>query len=138
MDGIAEKVAEVYDVYPDQQSAAIFYSPSFIQNHTHDALKFMIAYLKGVRDYEEAFIKGNDQDKIVNILKKYINIESNDVWTNMTPVGLNPNGYINKKALYNDLVWYQDKGYINKIPDIERIIDHRYVREALGVIGDYR
>ena len=56
----------------------------------------------------------------------------------MTPVGLNPDGFINKESLLNDIVWYNQKGYIKKIPDINKIIDNSYVEKALKVIGRYK
>jgi len=137
LDGVAVKYAEVYEVYPDQQSAAIFYSSDFTYKHPRKAEKFMIAYLKGIRDYENAFMKNLERDTITAMLKKYIKINSNDVWGSMTPVGLNPNGFINKDALSKDLIWYKDHGYIKQAPNIEDVIDHSYVENALTVVGKY-
>lgn len=138
LNGIAKNVAEVYDVYPDQQSAAIFYSPEFIHKHPKLAEKFMIGYIKGIRDYVNAFINGIEMEKIITMLKKYITIESDEIWIKMIPVGLNPDGFINKESLLNDLIWYKEKGYIEKVPDINKIIDHSYVEKALIIIGKYK
>lgn len=138
LDGIAKKVAGVYDVYPDQQSAAIFYSPQFIHNHPELAEKFMVAYIKGIRDYENAFIKEIGKKEIITMLKKYIKVESDKIWNNAIPVGLNPDGFLNKESLLNDIIWYKDHGYIEKVPDIDKIIDHSYVEKALEVFGKYK
>lgn len=138
LDGIAKNVSGVYDVYPDQQSAAIFYSPRFINKHPELARKFMIGYIKGIRDYENAFVKGINKKDIIKKLKKYIKVESDEVWNNAIPVGLNPDGFINKESLLNDIIWYKEHGYIEKVPDIDKIIDHSYVEKALKVIGMYK
>jgi NitT/TauT family transport system substrate-binding protein len=138
LDGIAKKVSGVYDVYPDQQSAAIFYSPGFIKGHPELARKFMIGYIKGVRDYENAFGKGINKKDVIERLKKYVGVESDEVWNNAVPVGLNPDGFINKEPLLNDIIWYKEHGYIEKLPDIDKIIDHSYVEKALKVLGMYK
>ncbi|MBU1864183.1 MAG: ABC transporter substrate-binding protein [Candidatus Omnitrophica bacterium] len=137
MDGIAVKVAGVNTVYPDQQSAAIFYSPQFAGQHPDLAEKFMIAYLKGVRAYIHAFVKGVEKDETIALLQKHIKIESPDIWNNMIPIGLNPDGFLIKKSLKNDAAWYYKYGYIERIPDVEKAIDHHYVKKALLSIGKY-
>jgi len=137
-DGIAVKIAEVYDVYPDQQSAAIFYSPQFIREYPRLAENFMVAYLKGIRDYDNAFMKGIEKNIIIELLKNYINIESDRIWNTMIPVGLNPNGFINKDTLGNDLLWYRRHGFIEKVPNIDEVIDHSYIEKALNILGTFK
>ncbi len=138
LEGTAIKVAEVHDVYPDQQSAAIFYSPHFMQKKPNAAEKFMVAYLKGIRDYEEAFVTGKNRSEIIAMLKKYINIESDEVWNNMVPAGLNPDGYLNLESLRNDLEWSKQNGFLEKVPDLNATVDHSYVEKALSVLGKYK
>ncbi len=138
LDGSAVNVSGVYEVYPDQQSAAIFYSPQFIQENPKAAEKFMIAYLKGVRVYEEAFSLGAGKAEIIAMLKKYINIDSDSVWEKLTPAGLNPDGYLNTQSLKNDLEWSKQKGFLEKVPDIDTVVDHSYVEKALEVLGKYQ
>jgi NitT/TauT family transport system substrate-binding protein len=137
-DGIAVKVADVYEVYPDQQSAAIFYSSRFIREHRDLAEKFMVAYLKGVREYDNAFIRGIDKAKTIALLKKYIEIESGSIWDNMIPVGLNPNGFLNKRSLTEDAAWYKKYGFIEQVPDIDKAVDESFVKKAVAAIGEYK
>ncbi len=135
LDGIAVKVAEVYDVYPDQQSAAIFFGPGFIKRGHEDGVKFMEAYISGVRDYRNAFLRGVETQETIKMLKKYIKIEDLKIWQSMIPIGLNPNGYIREKELFDDIKWYKAQNYIQKVPDLKTVIDHSYVDEALKNIG---
>ncbi len=137
LSGSAVNVAGVYEVYPDQQSAAIFYSPQFIQRNPEAAEKFMVAYIKGVRAYEEAFRAGTGKAEIISMLRKYINIDSDDVWEKLTPAGLNPDGYLNTESLKNDLEWSQKKGFLEKVPDISTVVDHSYVEKALKTLGKH-
>jgi NitT/TauT family transport system substrate-binding protein len=137
LDGIAKKVADVYDVYPDQQSAAILYSQKFMKDRPDDAVKFMIGYLQGVRAYELAFTKGENRANVIAALKKYIDLEPATLWDKMIPVGLNPDGYLNTTSLLSDMQWYRDNKYVQKLPDIKNVVDHSFVEKALAKIGPF-
>lgn len=141
VDGFAVNVASVSEVYPDQPSAGIFYSPKFSKSQRADAIKFMAAYLRGVRDYNGAFSEHGDpkdRNQILGILKKYTDDLTDEIWNKMIPVALNPDGFINKVALKNDLNWYQSKGYIDTIPNEEAIVDDSFVEGALKIIGKFK
>jgi NitT/TauT family transport system substrate-binding protein len=131
MDGCAINVGGVYDVYPGQVSAAIFYANAFAEKRHDDAVHFMTAYLKGVRDYRKAFDQGIDRREITAILKKYTLVKDDNLWAKMISVGLNPNGYVNEAALKSDVQWYVKKGYVKSHPDLGHLVDNRFVREAL-------
>ncbi|MFH1800729.1 MAG: ABC transporter substrate-binding protein [Candidatus Omnitrophota bacterium] len=135
--GIAVKVAGVNEVYPGQQSAAILYSFPFITGRPDLAEKFMIAYLKGVRDYYDAFIKGKNKEEAIFLLKKHVKIEANDIWSNMIPAGINPDGYLNKESLAEDTQWYREHGYLDVPCDIEKAVDHTFVEKALARLGKF-
>lgn len=130
LDGIAKKVATASEVHPNQQSAVIIFSENFMKNRRDEASRFMKAYLKGVRDYNSAFVDGKDKKKTIDDLKKQIKIEDEKVWNNMVPVGLNNNGEIDQKSLEGDIAWYVSKKYLEKAPPIEDVIDMSFARVA--------
>ena len=134
---IAVKISGVNEVYPEQQSAAIIYASQFITEHPDLAEKFMIAYLEGVRAYNDAFIKGKNKAEIVSLLKKHIKIESDEIWNKMIPAGINPDGFLNKESLAEDMRWYKEHGFIDKICDTEKAVDHTFVEKALVRLGKY-
>lgn len=137
LSGIAVKIAGVNAVYPEQQSAAIIYASQFISEHADLAQKFMIAYLEGVRVYNDAFIKGKNKAEVISLLKKHVKIESDEIWNKMIPAGINPDGFLNKESLAEDMQWYQEHGFIDKICDIEKAVDHTFVEHALVRLGKY-
>jgi len=137
LSGIAVKISGVNEVYPEQQSAAIIYASQFITKHSDLAEKFMIAYLEGVRAYNDAFIKGKNKKEAISLLKKHIKIESDDIWNKMIPAGINPDGFLNKESLAEDMRWYQERGFIDTICDIEKAVDHTFVEKALVRLGRY-
>ncbi|HEY5602161.1 MAG TPA: ABC transporter substrate-binding protein [Gammaproteobacteria bacterium] len=135
---IAVRVSGNDEIYPDQQSAAIFYSPVFMKKHPEQAGRFMVAYVKGLRDYNDAFEKNQDREGIVNILIKHTRIKNAAVYSRTIPVGLNPDGMVNMPSLKQDAKWYHEKGYVKELPDIDNIVDLSYVKQAVKVLGPYQ
>lgn len=130
VDGIAKKVATAAEVHPDQQSAALFYSPSFAEKNPAEAKKFMIAYLRGVRDYNKALTDKAAKEKMITDLKKHIKIDDDRVWNNMVPIGLSNDGSVNIPALMEDIKWYHTKKYVEKSLTADEIVDMRFAKEA--------
>lgn len=122
LENIATIVGKGSEVYPKQQSGALFYSPQFIQNNPEEAKKFMIAYSKGIADYNNAFVKNINRISVIADLKKSIKIDDDVIWEKMAIVGLNPYGALNTKELQTDIKWYE-KNYIKKQLDVKTIID---------------
>ena len=52
----------------------------------------MAAYLKGVRDYNDAFFKGEGKEEIVDIMVKHTALKDHDLWDRVFVTGLDPNG----------------------------------------------
>jgi NitT/TauT family transport system substrate-binding protein len=135
--GLAKRFGNSCDVYCGQQSAGIFYSKKFIKERRQDAIKFMVAYLMGVRDYVRAFDQGIDREAISTLLNKYVEVEKPEIWKSMIPVGINPDGYVDSKALADDLVWYRQKKYISADGDVRKFLNHDFIDEALKFIGKF-
>lgn len=135
LEGFAKNVMPATEVYPNQQSAALLYSQDFIEKNPVEAKKFMMAYLKGVRDYNNAFEKGQDKTKVVADLKKTLKIEDDKIWDKMHTVGLDKNGKINETALKEDIQWYFSKKYITVIPPMKSIIDSQFAEAAASELN---
>lgn len=130
--GFAKKVADASEVYPGQQSGVLIYSANFAKREK-EATAFMAAYLKGVRDYNNAFAekKSVNREETIALLDRYFKIQPVDLWKVIGPVGLNPNGFLNSELLKNDLNWYLEKNYIKKAPPIEQLVDNSFAEKAL-------
>jgi NitT/TauT family transport system substrate-binding protein len=131
LDGIAKAVASAIDVHPRQQSAALFFSPQFANEDKETAVRFLMAYIKGVRFYNRAIRDKKFWPVVEASLKKHIDIGDSAVWSKMVPIGLSDNGEIDLTALRDDLKWYQKKGYLKGTVSLEQTVDSRLVREAV-------
>jgi len=134
----AVRVAGDDEVYPNQQSAAIFYSPIFINKYPKQAQGFMNAYVRGLRDYNDAFEKGIRKEEIIKILTKNTKIKDADIYRLVVPVGLSPDGLVNVQSLKNDAEWYLQRGYLKKSADMDTIVDLSYAKKAAKKLGAYR
>lgn len=130
VDGVAVKTNSSFEVHPNQQSAALFYSPNFISKRNDEAKKFMKAYLKGISDYNNAFDKNIERTKVIEDLKKHIKIDDEKVWNEMNTIGLYSNGSVNKKSLSADLKWYFEKKYLTDILNINDAVDNSFAEAA--------
>jgi NitT/TauT family transport system substrate-binding protein len=50
-------------VYPGQQLAVVLYAGSFVKSVPEVARKFMLAYVKAARDYNDALSDGRSSDR---------------------------------------------------------------------------
>lgn len=135
--GVAVRVKRADEYYPDQQVGVLFYSPHFAAQG--DAGKrFMVAYLKGVRDYVDAFTKGTNKDEVIQILTKYTVLKDPAIYQKMVPSGLRPDGLVNVKSMESDLKWYVDHGYVKQTVPMSKVVDNSYVEYAISKLGPYK
>ena len=137
-EGIAINKGPVADIYPGQISAAVFYSENFAKNRPEDATKFMAAYLRGVRDYKNAFLYQQNKQEIIDILKKHTEAADDTIWEKMIPVGMNPNGSLSKAKIKKDLNIFYKKKYVTKPVNFEQAIDNSFAEKAVKLIGKYK
>lgn len=135
---IAVRISGADTVYPEQQAAAIMYSPMFIEKHPEVAKKFMVAYVKGLRDYNDAFFKNKNREEIIQVLIKSTRVKNRKIYESVVAVGLDPNGRLMMPSIRDDARWYFEQGYIKKMPDVDTVVDHSYVNYAISQLGEYK
>lgn len=126
----AKRISGSNEVHPGQQSAAIFYSPSFMKDRREEAVKFMAAYLKGVRLYNKSLTDPEARKKVRASLGKRMKITDEAVWDKMVAIGLKDNGELNTAALDEDLKWYKNKGYLKGDLPAAKVVDASFAKEA--------
>lgn len=133
---IAVRVSGNDEIYPNQQSAVLMYSPVFIEKYPLLTRNFMNAYVRALRDYNNAFEYGKGKNEILAILAKYSSGDA-AAYAHVVPVGLDPNGRVNLRSLKDDARWFLEHGYLKKMPDLDLIVDFKYVEQSVGVLGPY-
>jgi len=125
-------------MYLDQQVAVLLYGPDFAKKRPDVARRFMVAYLKGVRDYNNAFRKDMDRAAIVAILTKNTTVKTPELYGRMVMPGLNPDGKVNAAGMAADMQWFLSKGYLKQPADMAAVIDNSFVEQALKELGPYK
>jgi NitT/TauT family transport system substrate-binding protein len=124
-------------MYPNQQVAVLLYGPDFAAKRKAVAERFMVAYLKGVRDYNNAFRKNIDRAAIAAILGKNTTVKAPALYDKMIMPGLDPDGKVNAAGMTNDMRWFLSKGYLKQEVDVSKAIDSSFVESAVKKLGPY-
>lgn len=135
--GIIDPWKEPSEYDPDAQTAFLVFGTS-MTTRPDVANRFMAAYIKSVRDYNDAFFKNRNKAEIIDILCKYSVIKDPALYDRMYPTGLNPDGYVRMKGITLDIEWYKKNKLIKSDILPNDVVDNRYVDFALKVLGRYQ
>ena len=136
--GILEWWKDPDEYAKGEEISVLMYSPNFVKEK-YLGNRFMIGYLQGVRAYNDALITSNkDRDNVVDILTKTTFVDKPEMFLQMKPPGLDPNGNVLREGVIADQQWYMKQGLVKKEANVDKMIDTSYVKEALKVIKEYK
>jgi NitT/TauT family transport system substrate-binding protein len=136
--GILEWWKDPDEYAQGEEISVLMYSPNFVKKPAL-AEKFMVAYLQGVRAYNDALVTGDkDRNKVVDILTKNTFVNKAEIFLKMKPPGLDPNGYVLKAGVISDQKWYMEKGLVKTEANVDKMVDNSYVEKALKTLGEYK
>jgi NitT/TauT family transport system substrate-binding protein len=142
-EGVAVRIVGNDVTYPDQQTAVVFYADNFIRSRRDVAERFMRAYLRGVRVYNDALKDGHfagpKADEVIAVLTKYTPIKDAALFRRIVPSAVNPDGGVNMTGLRNDLAFFRELNLIeSRDITVERVVDNAFVQAAVEKLGPYR
>ena len=135
--GIHVRFGDATDFAPEAQIAMVLGSPQFMNDEQDVSLRFMAAYLKGVRDYNDAFIKGEGKDEIIDIMTQYTALKDAAVWEDVFVTGLDPNGKMFISDIRDQYELYKKNGAIRGEFKFDEAIDTTTTEKAVEIIGVY-
>jgi NitT/TauT family transport system substrate-binding protein len=112
----------------------MMYSPGFAK--TEAAKRFMVAHLKGQREYMRLIHAGQSLE-VCRIVNKYVPAMPADC-TGMSFTGVDPNGSINIDSLERYQREWVQWGVMNVPADIRRSVNPEFVRHAVQSLGQVR
>ena len=140
--GAAVRVMGDDAIYPDHQLSEVLYAGTFIKAQPDAARRFMRAYLRAVRDYNDALkdgrIAGPNAEEVIAILTKRTAVKDPAVYRAITPQGTNPDGHVNMASLKKDLDYYKEQKEIKGKVEVEQLVDMSFVEAALKDLGPYK
>lgn len=122
---------------PLAQTAILVFGKNLTQN-SEVANRFMTAYIKSVRDYNDAFFKGIKKEGMIDLLCQYSVVKDANLYKAMFPTGINPDGYVKANGIALDLAWYKNHELLKKSIELDEAVDNRFVDYALTELGEYK
>lgn len=136
--GLAVRFHGVDEYYPNMQFSVILYAPHFVKDTPEAARRWMVAYLKGVRDYNDAFVKGINKAETVQLITRQVPIRDPSLFDKMVRIGLDPDGKVNVQGIRDDMQWFIDRGLVTQPPDLGVALDGSYAEYAVSRLGPYQ
>lgn len=109
--GVAQGILDIWkpldEAREGQQMNMLLFSPAFSKNQDV-ALRFLVAYLAGVRDFRADAESGDPE--LGEILSKHLPVTDPEAYGSMILMGIDPNGEIDVDSVRESIEIYQDTG----------------------------
>jgi NitT/TauT family transport system substrate-binding protein len=134
--GSGVKWKGIADVVPGFQQTVVAYSPQFAARRDL-ATRWMAAYLRGVRDYNDAFRKNIHRSQTVDALAGDLSIKPT-LFDDMGFMHIHPDGKVNLARMEELMRWYVKMGYLSSPVDLARSVDPSFAEAAVSELGPYQ
>jgi NitT/TauT family transport system substrate-binding protein len=136
--GDAKVVSDLSEFVPSEGGTIvpIVYSETFSQS-TKPANAFMKAYMQGVRIYNDAFVKGKDKEKTIEIIARYAKVNPKTVRESF-PAGLDPNQHISLEFLDELQTFFVKQNFLRTPIDVRKVVDLSFAKAAEKELGTYK
>jgi len=120
-------------VYQGFQATVVMYGPAMIRE-PEVAKRFMVGYVRGVRDYLDAFFGGKDRERAIDEIQR----EGVAVPREIVAGGIDPDARLTVDSIEAILDWWQRVGAVQQKPDVRAMVDEQYVDYAVQRLGSAR
>jgi len=139
--GTAVRFAGIDQIYPNFQTAVIFYSEKFAKEQPEQAKKFMRALIHAARDYNDALehghLTGPGADDVIKILTEYSFVKDPAVHRAITSQYFDPNGDVNVASLKDAWQFFKDTKQIDGSVRVDQVVDLSFAKWAADSLGPY-
>jgi NitT/TauT family transport system substrate-binding protein len=95
-----------------------------------------VAYLKGARDYYDAFYRNQDRAAVIELLTKYLPVKDPTLWEAATPGHTDLNGHVNVADLKRQAAFFKEQGTLSgPVPDLDKYVTAAFADGAVKIIG---
>ena len=136
--GAHEVLAPIEEMHPNAQILSLMYWAGIDRMGSMVGERFMVAYLRGARDYLNAFEFGIDQEAIIDILVKHTTLKDPAVHRQSRHHWIDPNGTLNRATLEGDVAFLVQQGVLPTPIDLTLAFVDRYRQFAVQDLGEYQ
>ena len=135
----AQNIARIFkrggEIAPGAELSIWVYSPEFAKDK-ESATKFMVAFLRGARDYYDAFFLGKGKDDAIAILTKYLPVKDPKLWANSKQY-TDLNGRVNVADLKRQAAFHKAHGNITgPVPELDKFLSPEFAEAAVKRLGE--
>jgi NitT/TauT family transport system substrate-binding protein len=124
------------EITPNRQNAFLVASPAFAAKRDL-ARAWMVAYVRGLHDYNDAIVRNKDREAVIKILQKHSSVKDRAIYDRMTLPGIHPDGEVNVASIREALDAFKALGDVKPDLDLDKIVDLSFVKYAQEVLGKY-
>lgn len=136
-DGTGVRFLGNSEMVPHLQIAVTFYNQDWAEKNRKVAGEFMVAKLKGQREYYEAMRGGKNRAEVIAILARNLRVKDRALYEKMEWTFMDPNGTLNVESIIDQQEWYHKQGLVPRKAEIDKLVDESYVKYALDQLGVY-
>lgn len=134
--GLAQVIAGTGQLFPGANGGMLTMSPSFGRENPEAARRFVIAYLRGVRDYYHAFNKRDgNRAPVLESLIAHTAVKDPALYDVMGLPTFEPNGAMNPPSWDTFQDFYIRLGIQQQKVDLSKYVDLTYLNYALDRLG---
>jgi NitT/TauT family transport system substrate-binding protein len=139
--GYGVRFMDTNEFYPYQQISVIFFSEKFATQRKDTGEKFMRAWLRGVRSYNDSIkdgkIAGFGADEVVATMAKNFNMTPALV-REMYSQAVDVTGAINAAGIQKDLDFFLKQGWVTGQIKATDVTDMSFAQKASAELGPYQ
>jgi NitT/TauT family transport system substrate-binding protein len=128
--GIGVRLLDVQELVGRQGGSIVTVGPSFLSRGDAVITRFLVAYLKGLRDYSAA-IQDNHvvAADVLEMINKWTRIPPESIAQAVT-LGADPSGRIDLEDMNRQQDFWNREGLVPVKADLSRFVDYRYLDAA--------
>lgn len=134
--GVSVRLVGVDDIAPDFQIAGVIYGPDFATKHPEAAKRWMVGYVRAIRDYLDTVDGKAGKDDLIAVLRKHATgVSDASVLESAVFPGFGPDGYLHLPTIQSSIDWYFARGLLKAKPKLSDLADYQYLDYALERLG---
>ena len=140
--GAAVRFATTDEIVPNFQAGVLLSGGPFTTKRADVARKFVKAYVRGVRFYNDSLkdgkIAGPNAEAVIATLVKHSRVKNPDMLREMVAVAIDPDGQINTDSLRRDWQFFVEQGWTKGPVAVDKVVDLSFLKEADKALGAYK
>jgi len=136
--GVHQSIATIEEIDPAFQNVYVMYWTGIDRLGPMAGERLMVAYLRGLRDYDNAFEYGVDQDAIVDILTQETTVKDPAVYRQIKYGYVDPDGVPRRATIEAYPELFRELGLLPGPIDLSQAFNDKYRQFAVQYLGEYQ